>query len=59
MKHQGGFPCPSCGGPGRVADTRVRQDRQGLVYRWRRRECLRCYERFSTREVVTVPKEER
>lgn len=39
--------CPTCGGDTGVLNTRAREG--GYVYR--RRKCVRCGDRFSTREV--------
>lgn len=42
------FRCPVCGGGTKVCDSRIRP---GNVCR-RRRRCLECDHRFSTREIV-------
>jgi transcriptional regulator NrdR family protein len=49
------FPCPSCGGPTGVLDSRpVRTDFVGIR---RRRRCARCETRFTTRERIWVAEE--
>ena len=41
-----GFPCPFCGAPGRVLDSRPREEERAV---WRRWECV-CSHRWSTIE---------
>ena len=42
--------CPNCGSPqSRVTDSRAREDTKSIR---RRRECLKCGERWTTREVI-------
>ncbi len=48
-----GMPCRYCGGPSRVLDSRHHGDGQGTHVR-RRRKCLKCGKRFTTREVAVV-----
>lgn len=50
------FACPDCGSyRSKVCDTRPwfkrETDEEGV---WRRRECLDCHARFSTREHIVV-----
>lgn len=40
-------PCPECGGPSRVVDSRSAPRKQAVR---RRRECLKCEVRFTTHE---------
>lgn len=47
------MPCPHCGKPTRVLDTRTSWHRKTVFVR-RRRECLRCKCRFSTVETAAV-----
>lgn len=46
-----GFPCPCCGGNTKTTDSRM-SNKLGRANRRRRKECLNCGERFTTREVL-------
>lgn len=43
-----GFPCPKCGAFG----TAVKDSRSTVTSVRRRRQCLQCYSRFTTFEIV-------
>ena len=45
-----GIPCPSCG----HTKTKVKDSRSNMAYVNRRRECLECHRRFSTKETYTI-----
>jgi transcriptional regulator NrdR family protein len=47
MKEDGDVRCPACGADSRVVDSRPK----GPTV-WRRRECVMCRRRFTTREVI-------
>ena len=45
--------CPICNEPrANVKNTRLRQDLDGIHYTYRRYECRRCHNRFTTREYL-------